>query len=65
MDCSSCGSYELYKMVTSAKPYGYSGEIPCLSCSRFSWLKDNYKPVIHNDPFDPAYIKPPTKEKDA
>lgn len=35
MDCTTCGHYELKKMITSGNPYGYSGDIPCLRCERF------------------------------
>lgn len=38
--CTNCGHYQLKLMVTSGKPYGYSGDIPCLRCSRFSQLED-------------------------
>lgn len=34
-NCQTCGHYELYKMITSGRPYGYSGDIPCLRCCRF------------------------------
>ena len=45
-ECSSiCGSYELYKMIVSGKTYCYSGDIPCLRCSRFSYLKDNFNSI--------------------
>lgn len=36
MSCKTCGHYELMKMITSGKPYGYSGEIPCIGCKYFS-----------------------------
>jgi len=42
---SNCGSYQLYLMITSGKPYCYSGPIPCLNCSRYSFIKDNYTPT--------------------
>ena len=32
MDCKTCGHYELYKMINSGKPFGYSGDIPCIRC---------------------------------
>ena len=52
MDCSTCGSYELYKMVVSGKPYHYAGDISCLTCSRFSYKQDNHTlaPQQFNDP---------------
>lgn len=46
-ECNSlCGYYELYLMITSGKTYCYSGPIPCLNCSRYSFFRDNYSPVI-------------------
>lgn len=47
--CSQCGSYQLYLMVTSGKPYCYSGNIPCLTCKRFSYLKDNFTLIVENN----------------
>ena len=47
MDCKHCGHYELYKMVTSGKPFGYSGDIPCTHCSRFSFIRDEYTPAVN------------------
>lgn len=44
MSCKECGSYELKKMVNSGKPFGYSGEIPCLNCKRYEEKEDNYTP---------------------
>ena len=42
-ECDSlCGSYQLYLMITSGKPYCYSGPVPCYNCSKFSFLKDNH-----------------------
>ena len=35
LNCRTCGHYELYKMITSRRPYGYSGDIPCLRCTRY------------------------------
>lgn len=43
--CQTCRYYHFYQMITNGTPYGYAGEIPCTSCSRFSWEKDNYEPV--------------------
>lgn len=43
--CKTCIHYGLYQMITSGKPYGYSGTIPCQNCSRFSWEQDNYTPM--------------------
>lgn len=39
-DCSTCGHYSLKIMITSGKPYGYSGDIPCLRCKRFAEAED-------------------------
>ena len=39
-NCETCGHYQLKLMVTSGKPYGYSGDIPCFRCSRYSQLSD-------------------------
>jgi len=41
-NCENCGSYELYKMITSGRVWSYSGEIPCFYCLRNSVLKDNF-----------------------
>ena len=35
-DCKTCGHYEIKKMVTSGKPLGYSGDIPCFRCTRYN-----------------------------
>lgn len=43
--CKACGHYQLYIMITSNKPYGYSGDIPCFRCSRYSSLED-----LHTNP---------------
>lgn len=43
MKCSECRHYSFYVMITGG-PYGYSGEIPCLKCSRFSYLQDRFEP---------------------
>jgi hypothetical protein len=47
VDCTSCGSYGLYKMVTSGKPFGYNGDIPCLRCRRFSFTSDQFTPAVN------------------
>jgi hypothetical protein len=41
-NCRTCGHYELYKMITSGRPYGYSGDIPCLRCNRFRVSNDEH-----------------------
>jgi hypothetical protein len=43
--CKSCGHYELKKMVTSGQPYGYSGEIPCFTCSQYASLENKHTSV--------------------
>ena len=35
MNCSNCVHYGIYKMITSGKPYGYAGDIPCIRCSEY------------------------------
>ena len=45
IDCKTCASYGLYKMVTSGNPYGYSGDIPCLHCCHFRVLNDQYTQI--------------------
>ncbi len=40
--CSTCVHYSLYKMITSEKPFGYSGEIPCESCSHYMIFTSKY-----------------------
>jgi hypothetical protein len=47
MNCETCSNYGFYKMITG-RAYWYAGPIPCLNCSRFSWVEDNYKPT-HKD----------------
>jgi len=43
-DCGTCTHRGFREMIK--KPYGYAGEIPCLTCSRFSWVKDRYSPIV-------------------
>lgn len=52
-DCKSCRHYQLYEMITHG-PYGYSGYIPCQTCSRLSWRPDNYEPITRVEPGDEA-----------
>jgi len=40
--CATCQYYELYQMVTSGRPYSYSGDIPCMRCERLQHQKDEY-----------------------
>ena len=50
-DCKNCRHYGFYEMITSGRPYGYAGEIPCLRCSRFRWTEDNFEPKATTDTF--------------
>ena len=43
--CQSCAHYSFYLMITSGS-YGYAGKIPCLFCTSFSWVNDNYAPSM-------------------
>ena len=43
-NCKNCLHYGFREMIK--KPYGYAGEIPCLTCSRFSFTQDNFSPKI-------------------
>ena len=47
LSCKTCGHYELLKMITSW-PYGYSGDIPCLRCSRFQRANDEHTAIVVN-----------------
>ena len=42
--CKNCRHYGFYQMITQGS-YGYAGKIPCLTCSRFSSIEDNYESV--------------------
>lgn len=42
MTCETCVNYGFYEMVTSRKPYGHSGTIPCFTCKRYCNLSDNF-----------------------
>ena len=42
MNCKTCGHYELYKMITSGQPFGYTGDIPCRRCERYVKLNDEH-----------------------
>ena len=44
MKCKECRHYCFYLMITGG-PYGYSGDIPCTRCSRFSTVEDNFEPI--------------------
>jgi hypothetical protein len=48
--CRGCGSYELLRMITSGRAYGYSGDIPCCRCIRFG-RSDEYSPVVDVDKY--------------
>lgn len=43
-ECKNCGHYDLYKMITSSKAYGYSGDIPCLRCCEYLKPHSEYTP---------------------
>jgi len=46
MKCNECISYELFKIISSGKPYWYTGDIPCLRCKHFyQKTNDEFKPV--------------------
>lgn len=42
MTCEMCVNYGFYEMVTSGKPFGYSGTIPCFTCERYCNLNDKF-----------------------
>ena len=44
MNCKTCRHYGFYQMITNG-PYGYAGEIPCVTCRHFSVAQDNYEPM--------------------
>ncbi len=39
LTCETCGHYSLYEMITRGS-YSYSGDIPCLLCTRFGSKRD-------------------------
>jgi len=43
--CKSCGHYDLFDMITSGRPYGYGGAIPCDRCCEFSRPHSEYIPI--------------------
>lgn len=45
MSCKTCINYGIYEMITSGKPYGYGGDIPCNRCSRYRKFEDLYMPL--------------------
>lgn len=45
MNCNTCVNYGIYEMITSGKPYGYIGDIPCIRCSRYRTHEDLYTPL--------------------
>ena len=57
MSCKTCVNYGLFEMVTSGKPFGYSGNIPCMRCTRYRRDNDEYvyntqlsgKPIFPKD----------------
>ena len=42
--CSTCIHRNFREMIKH--PYGYSGNIPCLTCIHYSFYEDNYCPVV-------------------
>lgn len=42
LTCETCGHYRLYEMITSGRPFGYGGVIPCYTCSRFNPTPDRH-----------------------
>lgn len=49
MSCKNCRHYSFYRMITEG-PYSYSGPIPCLSCSRFTFKEDKFEPAQEEKP---------------
>ena len=47
MNCSNCVHYGIYKMITSGKPYGYAGDIPCIRCSEYKMNSEFVSVIIH------------------
>ena len=43
MNCEKCRHYS-FKQIVKEWSHGYSGLIPCLTCSRFSIKEDNFEP---------------------
>ena len=43
-DCRDCQNYGLFLMITSNKPYGYAGDIPCHRCVDFRPLQSEFVP---------------------
>jgi len=50
MNCKSCTHYHFFEMITSGRPYGYSGKIPCHTCSRYAYFSDQYAPAGKVEP---------------
>lgn len=48
MNCKKCAYYELYKMITTSKGYGYTGDIPCRRCKWFN-ANDEFVPREHRE----------------
>ena len=44
MECLTCFHRGFREMIK--QPYGYAGEIPCLTCSRFCFVEDKYEPIV-------------------
>ncbi len=48
MNCKTCGHYELLKMITSGKPYGYSGDIPCFRCKYYTEPRSEHTQEVNH-----------------
>jgi RNase P subunit RPR2 len=62
MICKNCRHYSFYQMITSGRPYGYSGTIPCTNCKHFSFVQDNYEPYTEENALSPFKINQTNKE---
>ena len=56
MTCEKCANYSFYEMITSGKPYGYSGTISCFACSRYFDVQDKFVLAESKDPILPQKI---------
>lgn len=44
-ECNTCLHRSLYEMITSGQAFGYAGNIPCYTCTRFNYSRDQYAPA--------------------
>lgn len=44
--CKTCLHQGFYDMITSRRPYCYSGPIPCYNCEELSKPHSEYVPVV-------------------